>query len=81
MEREPPVLGALFASEVIVDRSLGSPFVPDAGHRVADPLEEHVGLAWRESNLRTGTSRLEFRAFDESGDAVGALTVKCVEYR
>ena len=80
MEREPPALGALFAPEVVVDCSLGRPLVADAGYRVADPLEERASLAWGESYLCASTRRLEFRAFDESGDAVGALVVERVEY-
>lgn len=80
MEREPPALGTLFAPEVVVDCSLGSPLVADAGYRIANPLEERASLAWRETYLRAGTRRLEFRAFDESGNTSGTLVVERIEY-
>ena len=80
MEREPPAFGALLASEVVVDHSLGRPLVPDTRHRVADPLEEHTSLARRESNLCADLVWLEFRAFDESSDAGGVLVIERVEY-
>ena len=80
MEREPPALGALFTPEVIVDRSLTRPLVADTRYRVANPFVKHTSLAWRESYLLADLVWLEFRAFEESGDAGGVLVVERGEY-
>ena len=52
MKREPPAFGTLFAPEVIVDCSFGSPFVSDTRYWITDPLEKCAGLArWELDSL------------------------------